>query len=110
MAQTNVFITRGCHLIQILKIDYFAGDSMIFTNHNSFTTKDRDYDPDPYMNCAQFRLGAWWYNLCGYSNLNGQYLAGLTTNYTSAHWYYWKNNYYSLKKITMMIKRIRKTD
>lgn len=60
MAQTNVFITRGCHLIQILKIDYFAGDSMIFTNHNSFTTKDRDYDPDPYMNCAQFRLGAWW--------------------------------------------------
>ncbi|CAG2198282.1 unnamed protein product [Mytilus edulis] len=63
-----------------------VGDSMIFTNHNSFTTKDRDYDPDPYMNCAQFRLGAWWYNLCGYSNLNGQYLAGLTTNYTSAHW------------------------
>ncbi|VDI67605.1 Hypothetical predicted protein, partial [Mytilus galloprovincialis] len=87
-----------------------VGDSMIFTNHNSFTTKDRDYDPDPYMNCAQFRLGAWWYNLCGDSNLNGQYLAGLTTNYTSAHWYYWKNNYYSLKKITMMIKRIRKTD
>lgn len=75
-------------------------------NHFSFATKNRDNG----FNCAQSEHGAWWYAACGYSNLNGPYVAGFNGNVTSVHWYYWKNSFYSLKKVNMMIKRIRKIE
>ena len=57
-----------------------AGDSLIYKvsspfshNNMAFTTKDRDNDR--YRNnCAVEWTGAWWYNRCQHSNLNGQYL------------------------------------
>ncbi|CAC5409960.1 Fibrinogen-like protein A,Ryncolin-2,Angiopoietin-1,Ryncolin-4,Angiopoietin-2,Microfibril-associated glycoprotein 4,Angiopoietin-related protein 7,Ficolin-1-A,Ficolin-1-B,Ficolin-2,Ryncolin-1,Ryncolin-3,Ficolin-1,Angiopoietin-4 [Mytilus coruscus] len=87
-----------------------VGDSLSENNHKSFSTKDKDNDPHNGLNCAQSEHGAWWYSSCGYSSLNGPYKAGSSINEKSAFWYYWKNNFYSLKRVTIMIKRIRKID
>ena len=52
-----------------------AGDAMSY-HHNGqkFSTKDYDNDKDSTRNCAVHHSGAWWYNSCHYSNLNGLYL------------------------------------
>jgi len=57
-----------------------AGDGFIKTGsstqtHNGmqFSTKDKDNDKDSGRNCAVQFHGAWWYNACFYSNLNGEY-------------------------------------
>ena len=54
-----------------------AGDSIITSCHKlnnmAFTIKDRDNDKAG-GNCAVEWKGAWWYNKCQNSNLNGKYL------------------------------------
>ena len=41
-----------------------------------FSTKDVDNDIDGARNCAQTWHGAWWFERCFASHLNGQYLGG----------------------------------
>ncbi|XP_019643095.1 PREDICTED: uncharacterized protein LOC109484279 [Branchiostoma belcheri] len=56
-----------------------AGDSMISTtagldlNLMKFSTYDNDNDNLADGSCAVRFHGAWWYNACGESNLNGEY-------------------------------------
>ena len=49
-------------------------DSMAEHNGNAFSTRDRDNDRDS-RSCATTYGGAWWYNACYYSNLNGKYIS-----------------------------------
>ncbi|XP_071951712.1 fibrinogen-like protein A [Antedon mediterranea] len=80
-----------------------AGDSLAYHNGQQFSTHDRDNDK--YSgNCAEIRKGAWWYNACGYSNLNGLYLTPGTADYSGINWRYFHNKN-SLKKTVMMVKR-----
>ena len=53
-----------------------ARDFLTYNNLKKFTTKDNDNDAGNWGssdNCAIEFTGAWWYNNCYYSNLNGQY-------------------------------------
>ena len=80
-----------------------AGDGLITddnsANHNhngmKFTTRDNDNDDANDANCAQRFVGAWWYNKCRQSDLNGRY--SHNANFTDGiFWFDWKC-WYSLK-------------
>ena len=61
-----------------------AGDSMTGShslNGMQFSTHDRDNDRHGSLNCAATYEGAWWYNGCHDSNLNGLYLSGQSNNH-----------------------------
>ena len=54
---------------------YGASDRLAYHNGMYFSTFDRDNDKYVY-NCARSCKGAWWYNACHTSNLNGKYKTG----------------------------------
>ena len=62
-----------------------AGDSLAWHNNMAFSTKDRDNDGSSLTDCAVHNTGAWWYNSCHHSNLNGQYL-GDKSSHRGARW------------------------
>ena len=68
-----------------------AGDSLVYHNSMKFTTRDRENDNHGGIQCANFRRGAWWYNACSYSNLNGLYLSG-QSNLHGIEWRTWRNH------------------
>ncbi|KAL9988960.1 hypothetical protein ACROYT_G003458 [Oculina patagonica] len=80
-----------------------AGDSLGYHRGFAFTTKDRDNDGNSSGNCASHKKGAWWYNYCHYSNLNGLYLNGKVSSQGMV-WYHWKSSHYSLKRSEMKIR------
>lgn len=93
-------ITRLCVLL--------SGDS--FSNHNGmyFSTQDQEHDLQPTDHCAVTYKGAWWYNTCHLSNLNGQYLHGVHTTFADGvNWKTWHGYYYSLKTTEMKVIPIR---
>ena len=74
-----------------------AGDSLAWY-HNGMKFSTRDNDNDNYSgNCAYSR-GAWWFNSCFYSHLNGPYHHNPVISYGyGIIWYDWKGFSYSLK-------------
>ncbi|XP_022107416.1 microfibril-associated glycoprotein 4-like [Acanthaster planci] len=80
-----------------------AGDSLSRHSNLPFTT--RDSDDSTASNCAIIYTGAWWYDECHSSNLNGLYLGGQTDVYAKGVvWQDWKGYYYSLKRTEMKMK------
>ncbi|XP_077077423.1 angiopoietin-2 [Siphateles boraxobius] len=69
--------------------------------------------PDTGNICAEISHSGWWYNQCFYANLNGIYYKGGRYSPKGKNplgpdgivWYTWKDSdYYSLKKVSMMIR------
>ena len=79
-----------------------AGDSLTYHNGMMFSTKDRDNDKGDYR-CAKYFKGAWWYNKCYYSNLNGRYLKANVTSGSGITWYFFKKDWRSFKNTEMKI-------
>ena len=87
-----------------------AGDGMINDTDNEtpnshhgarFSTRDNDHN-----NCAKVYQGAWWFNACFQSHLNGPYRHSPIITYASGiMWYDWKGWYYSLKSSEMKTRR-----
>lgn len=61
-----------------LSVDGYSGtasDALKYHNNMKFSTYDNDNDRHN-RNCAESDRGAWWYNNCYHSNLNGHYDPG----------------------------------
>ena len=83
-----------------------AGDALTGHNNRPFLTKD-DSGTGDSAHCPVIFKGAWWYNNCHQSNLNGPYLRGIHTSLAKGViWYQWKGHYYSLKTTVMGIKPV----
>ena len=54
-------------------------------------------------NCVSRFKGAWWYNGCHYSNLNGLYRPGKIDD-TVICWYCWKKACHSAKRSEMTVR------
>ncbi|KAK2553860.1 Tenascin-R [Acropora cervicornis] len=85
---------------QCKAVESTAGDSLRYHQGQAFSTKDRDYDSRSEEKCAVSYTGAWWYNGCYASNLNGRYLNGEIRSQGMV----WKNNAFSVKKSEMKIR------
>lgn len=91
-----------------------AGDSLTsyWENHDGqpFSTYDQDNDNRYYDNCAEHFHGAWWFNSCFESHLNGVYYhKGSHDNYFVRNGIQWNTIHLhsSLKTVSM---KIRPTD
>jgi len=81
-----------------------AGDALSDLNGMEFSTKDRDNDKW-YNSCASTNHGAWWYNRCQYSNLNGEYLTGPRRwSNSGVIWYHFTGGYLSLRKAEIKVR------
>lgn len=84
-----------------------AGDSLSAHRGYGFTTKDRDNDIWN-KNCASRFKGAWWYNNCVTSNLNGVYLHGKhSKSWEGMVWNTWKGANYSVKRAEIKIRPVK---
>ena len=82
-----------------------AGDSLSYHNSQAFSTRDQDNDGWS-GHCAQAHTGAWWYNACAHSNLNGVYYLGPNSpGWKGVAWYHWMGDSYSLKVTEMKVRR-----
>jgi len=84
----------------------FEGDSLTGWHlGRKFSTRDQDNDIWSAGSCAVRYNGAWWYQMCHLSNLNGLYLRGNHTSFADGvNWVSWKGKYYSLRFTEMKIK------
>ena len=84
-----------------------AGDAFSGKNGMQFSTKDRDHDTSSGSSCASVYHGAWWYENCHASNLNGKYLNGPHKSYANGiNWYHFKGHHYSLKMTEMKVRPV----
>ncbi|XP_075179099.1 ficolin-2-like [Anomaloglossus baeobatrachus] len=81
-----------------------AGDSLSYQNGMMFSTLDQDNDADR-RSCVDLYKGAWWYNQCHQSNLNGRYLLGKHESFADGiNWHSGKGYNYSYKRSEMKIR------
>ena len=82
-----------------------AGDSFGKTNGLRFTTIDQDNDNYRRGSCSKLFHGAWWYDTCHETNLNGKYLNGPHSTYADGiEWKSFRGYRNSLKATEMKIR------
>ncbi|XP_034061727.1 angiopoietin-1-like, partial [Gymnodraco acuticeps] len=83
-----------------------GGQSSLTPHGTGFSTRDQDHDNCDHCKCALMLTGGWWFDACGFSNLNGIY-------YTVGHnirklngikWHHFRGPSYSLQSTSMMVR------
>ena len=74
----NFHITNAATKYALLVNGYTGtlADALKRHNRKNFATFNSDNDPHPTLNCASHLFGAWWFDNCHWSHLNGKYLSG----------------------------------
>ena len=80
----NIGDEQAKYRLEVSSYSGTAGNALAYHNNMAFSTKDRDHDRSS-GNCAVLYTGAWWYESCHYSNLNGKYL-GNKMDYQGIRW------------------------
>ncbi|XP_064614169.1 ficolin-1-like [Liolophura sinensis] len=86
-----------------------AGDAMTYHDGYQFSTFDSDNDGRVEGNCTAIDYGAWWYNDCQQSNLNGEYVhPGGTprSTYSGLAGYTWQKAYGNVQFTEMKIRPV----
>lgn len=82
-----------------------AGDSLKYHQGKPFSTFDHDVLGH---GCARLYVGAWWYDQCQRSNLNGQYLEGgrfeAKLSGRGITWMSWRGYDYGYKSVQLLIR------
>ena len=78
--QISIGDEQAQYRLEVSSYSGTAGDSLAGHNNMAFSTKDRDNDSWGSGHCAVSYTGAWWYNACHNSNLNGKYLGEKNDN------------------------------
>ena len=100
----NVSDEHAQYRLEVSSYSGTAGDSLADHNNMAFSTKDRDNDAYILGNCAVDWTGAWWYNGCHYSNLNGKYLGNVKRSGKGVSWWHFKEYFLSLKFTEMKLR------
>ncbi|XP_020608625.1 microfibril-associated glycoprotein 4-like [Orbicella faveolata] len=82
-----------------------AGDSLSIHRGSPFSTKDHDNDKWGSNRAVRYK-GAWWYDHCHHSNLNGLYHHGKHSGFHGVNWGTWKGYSYSVKRAEMKIRPV----
>ena len=95
----NFHITNAATKYALLVNGYTGtlADALKRHNRKNFATFNSDNDPHPTLNCASHLFGAWWFDNCHASHLNGKYFSGgkmaidrsdrIILIHTGIHWY-----------------------
>ncbi|XP_003451928.1 angiopoietin-4 [Oreochromis niloticus] len=84
-----------------------AGKQSSLTTHGSgFSTRDKDNDNCEHCKCAMMLTGGWWFDACGFSNLNGVYysIGHNIRKLNGIKWHHFKGPSYSLRATSMMVR------
>ena len=101
----NIGDEQALYRLEVGSYSGTAGDAItgsVNLNNMAFSTKDRDNDRAS-GNCAVSNTGAWWYNNCHYSNLNGKYLGKNSYNWQGVLWHTFRHTL-SLKFTEMKLR------
>ncbi|XP_078350189.1 microfibril-associated glycoprotein 4-like isoform X2 [Oculina patagonica] len=103
----NFTVNGEEHGYRLASLGFYTGSCVDSLNYNlgaAFTTKDKDHDSHS-TNCAVDHQGAWWYNACTQTNLNGVYNStGLPI--TGIYWYKRHNSIVLLKRAEMNLQLV----
>ena len=94
------------YILNFVNYSGTAGDSLSRQKGMKFSTKDVDNDISSGTICAQQYPGAWWFQSCFNSNLNGEYLGGHHNQVNKGMiWATFKGWSYSYKVTEMKVGR-----
>ena len=93
---------RGTHTVNVY--DLFLTLAHVSTRMQ-FSTKNSKNDKSSDTHFASKFNGAWWYNNCHDSNLNGIYYGGPSDSFADGVcWTQFKGLYYSLKRTEIKLR------
>ena len=85
-----------------------ADNTLLDLHNSSYHTQPHPIIANYSDNCAVLYNGAWWYEGCHHSNLNGLYHHGKhSSSADGVNWYHWKGHNYSAKRAEMKIKPVK---